>query len=154
PTGAPPAGAPPTGAPPAGAPPAGPNLDQRRAEMEKQEAEVKALLTEPQRKRFDELVLQLEGPSALGRPEVAKQVGLSEDQQAKIQAAQQSQMQAMRDLMQESRDGGGDREAMMVEMAKMREATNKAILDLLTEPQKRKWAEMQGKPFTFESTGR
>jgi hypothetical protein len=63
-------------------------------------------------------------------------------------------MDNMRDKMQEMRDGGGDRESFMAEMQKMREATNKQILDVLTAEQKAKFETMKGKPFKFENPGR
>ena len=123
-------------------------------QQKKQEDAVKAILTEQQNKRFAELRIQFDGPSALYRDDVAKQLGLTEDQKKKLDDIRNASMQAMRDQMQQARDNGDDREAMRSEMQKMREANDKQILGVLTDDQRKKWDAMQGKKFTFEMNGR
>jgi Spy/CpxP family protein refolding chaperone len=123
-------------------------------QQKKQEDAVKAILTEQQNKRFAELRIQFDGPSALYRDDVAKQVGLTDDQKKKLDDIRNASMQAMRDRMQEARDNGDDREAMRGEIQKLREANDKQILGVLTDEQKKKWDAMQGKKFTFEMNGR
>lgn len=123
-------------------------------QQKKQEDAVKAILTEQQNKRFAELRIQFDGPSALYRDDVAKQVGLTDDQKKKLDDIRNASMQAMRDRMQEARDNGDDREAMRGEMQKMREANDKQILGVLTDEQRKKWDAMQGKKFTFDMNGR
>ena len=58
------------------------------------------------------------------------------------------------DLREEMQDmfsggGGGDREAMMAEFRLMRTEYGKKMLKVLNADQKKKWAEMVGKPFKF-----
>jgi alpha-mannosidase len=111
------------------------------------EAEVKKILNEEQYTRYQQLSLQQQGPPALARPEIAKEVGLSEAQQNQIRQIQQAQQEAMRSMMQGG--GGGDRQAMMEQMQAMREETNKKILAVLNAEQRAKWDSMLGKPFNF-----
>lgn len=137
-----------------GAPGQGQGGRQNFQEMQaKNEAIIKEILTDVQYKRYQELQLQFAGPAGLSNPETAKKVGLTEEQRNKIATIQQTQMQNMRERMRDAQ-GGGDRETMMQEMQKMREETNKQILAVLTEEQKTKWNELQGKPFKFQQMGR
>lgn len=126
-----------------------------QAQQAEQERKLKAILDAKQWTRFNELRLQQEGVNALLRPDVAKEVGLSEDQTSKLKAIQQSSMDGMREAMMAAREGGDmDREAMQAMMEKSRKDTEAKMLAVLTEPQKLKWTAMLGKPFTFEQIGR
>ena len=68
-------------------------------------------------------------------------IGLSEEQQAKITAIQEKQSAELRELFQELRDGGGDRQALGAKMTALREKYQKQTDAILTDEQKKKMAE-------------
>ncbi len=119
--------------------------EERRQRMQeiRQKNDPTTVLNDTQKKRLRELELQWTGPVALMNPEVAKEVGLTTEQQSKIQGIIQEQMQAMREQFQ----GGGQPGA---NFQQMREQVEKRILEVLTPAQRQKWQEMLGKPFQFE----
>jgi hypothetical protein len=103
------------------------------------------LLEEEQRDRLNQLRLQREGIAALGRAEIAKELGLSEDQTAKI-----------RDIQEKGRPqfggpGGPDQDPgeAMARIEKQREKVQADVLAALSDQQRAKWAEMKGKEFKF-----
>ncbi|GBC90668.1 MAG: hypothetical protein N2045_10225 [Fimbriimonadales bacterium] len=121
--------------------------DQRRQRMEeiRQKNDPTTVLTDAQKKRLRELELQWQGPMALMNPEIAREVGLTQEQQSKIQGILQEQFQAMRERFQQ---GGGQPDPQAFEKARQ-ELENK-ILAVLTPAQREKWNQMLGKPFQFE----
>lgn len=117
---------------------------------------VASILDQTQLKRFKQLELQRAGAMALMRPAVAKELGLTEQQQAKLRELQQKQMEDMRALFQ----GGGfqnmtpeERQQLGQKMQEMRKKAEEAALGVLTAEQKAKWTEMIGKPFKFPEMG-
>jgi len=116
--------------------------EQRRERMQalRQKYDPATILNETQRKRLRELELQWQGPFALMDPEVAKQVGLTEEQQAKIRGIIQEAFQSVR----------GQPGERMQEFQKAREQAEKKILEVLTPAQREKWQQMLGKPFEFQ----
>lgn len=68
-------------------------------------------------------------------------IGLSEEQQAKITAIQEKQSAELRELFQELRDGGGDRQALGAKMTALREKYQKQTDAVLTDEQKKKMTE-------------
>jgi hypothetical protein len=124
-------------------------MQKRQAETE---AAVKKVLNETQYKRYEELRLQREGAGALNRPDIQTKLGFTEEQKQKVRSIQQAQQDNMRARMEEMRNGGGggDRETMMAEFQKMREANDKQLLAVLTPTQTQKFNELKGKPFKFE----
>ncbi len=119
--------------------------EERRQRMQeiRQKNDPTSVLNEGQKKRLKELELQWLGPMALMNPEVAKEVGLTAEQQSKIQGLVREQMQQMRGQFQ-----GGGQPGANLEQA--RQQLENRILDLLTPAQRQKWQQMQGKPFQFE----
>jgi Spy/CpxP family protein refolding chaperone len=125
---------------------------QQREQMRlEQEKKIKEILTAEQYNRYQEISLQLEGPSAFARKEVADKLGLSDSQREKVNAILEEQRATMRDMFQGG--GGGDRQAMMETMQKLREETNAKLLAVLTAEQKKTWEGMLGKPFQFQRGG-
>ncbi len=125
----------------------------QRADQQRIAGAIKEVLNDKQFERFQQLVLQRAGPSAIAGPDVAKQLSLTEKQQTEIRDIQRASGEKARAAMQEAR---GDREAMRGIREKMqasREAAGKQILGLLTAEQQKKWKSLLGKPFKFE-TGR
>ncbi|MCB8932981.1 MAG: hypothetical protein M9921_08000 [Fimbriimonadaceae bacterium] len=132
---------------------------KQRAEIQ---AKVEAILKPEQTQRLREIELQMQGPRALTRDNVAKDLGLSADQTKKIEAALQvPRPQGGGGAAGAAPRGGGaapgapgaggpgggfDREAFM----KAREEANKKALAILTPAQKAKWEKMLGKPFVFQ----
>lgn len=126
---------------------------QQREQMRlEQEKKIKEILTAEQYKRYQEISLQQEGPSAFARKEVADKLGLSDSQREKVNAILEEQRATMRDMFQGG-GGGGDRQAMMETMQKLREETNAKLLAVLTAEQKKTWEAMLGKPFQFQRGG-
>jgi Spy/CpxP family protein refolding chaperone len=119
--------------------------EQRRERMQalRQKYDPATILNETQRKRLRELELQWQGPFALTDPEIAKQVGLTEEQQAKIRGIIQETFQSMRGQPGQP----GER---MQEFQKAREQAEKRMLEVLTPAQREKWQQMLGKPFEFQ----
>ncbi len=110
-----------------------------------------AILTAPQRRRLDQLVLQGQGPEALVLPAVAGKVGLDSEQKeqvAKIAGEARTAITAL----QRKLDANNQKEVQK-EIARLREERTKALLDLLTEPQRRQWDELLGKPFDLSKVG-
>lgn len=121
-----------------------------RERMQKMEAAIKEILNVEQFKRLQELRLQLEGPSAIARPDVQEKLGLSEAQKKQIEEILNKSQEEMRTMFQQG-GGAGNREEAMEAFRKMREETDKKILAVLTEEQRKKWETMLGKPFKFEN---
>ncbi|MDP7011965.1 MAG: hypothetical protein QF685_11360 [Verrucomicrobiota bacterium] len=112
---------------------------------EKYQKQTDAILTDEQKKKMAEARAQRgQGqprPGGFGRRNPYEGIGLTEDQQAKITAIQQEQSAEMRELFQELRDGGGDRQALGAKMAELREKYQKKTDAVLTDEQKKKMAE-------------
>ncbi len=122
-------------------------MEQVNAEVEKELAKV---LTEQQLKRLKQISLQVEGYAALGRPEIAQQVGLTEGQQKQVQQVLREAAEKRRALFQQG--PGGDPQARFQQMREIRQWVDEQIERLLTEQQKKKWRELIGEPFKFEFT--
>ncbi|MBI5706828.1 MAG: hypothetical protein HZC36_07545 [Armatimonadetes bacterium] len=128
--------------------------EQRRLDMEKQ---IKSVINATQFARYQQITLQIGGAGALTRPDIAKQVGITDKQVKQIRDIQQKQFESMRGQM--GGPGGGGRGPggppagggnMMAQFQKMREETNKKVMAVLTPQQKKKWESMLGSPFKLQ----
>lgn len=77
----------------------------------------------------------------LQRADVKADLGITSEQTAKIEALQAAQREEMRALFQGG-GGGGDREAMMAAFAKLTEATDKKLNEILTPTQTKRLLEI------------
>lgn len=126
--------------------------ETREAETFKQIAEI---LQPEQLKRLKQIQLQLEGPSALRRPEVAEAIGLSADQKAQLeQLATESQAATMK-LWEGIQ--GLDREQRQQRFAELRqkgqeqrEQFEQKAMAVLQPEQKQKLGEVFGEPFELD----
>ena len=107
------------------------------------EAALAGILNEDQAQRLKQITLQQRGAIALAEPEVAKAVGLSEEQGKKISDAIAASTTSRAALMQRPPTNLA---AVRKAMEQIDKKTNDAIAGLLTEEQKKKWEEMKGKP--------
>ena len=95
--------------------------------------------------RLDQLYLQFTAPYQLTRPEVAKALNLTEDQQKKFKDLHTEYRTQLRDIL-----FGKDTEGRAEKYAKLREKTSTKILSILTERQQTQARERAGPPFTGE----
>jgi hypothetical protein len=102
-------------------------------------------LTAQQGKRLDQITMQFTALHQLAKPEVAKELNLSDEQVKKFKDMQPEARKALAELLQAP--AGADRNE---KFAKLREETRTKILALLTEEQKAKVREMVGAPFEGE----
>lgn len=155
---------------------AGPNMtDEQRKEMQSKMAattqalhakfapQVKALLSEEQYARLQQIGWQVAGSNALTDAEVVKQLGLSKEQTEKIAASNQEYQAKQFAMMREAfagrggpggqggqrpggggAAGGGDFRAKAQELNKERDAK---ALDVLTADQKAAFEKLKGKSF-------
>ena len=140
--------------------------EERRERLEKMRPEMEArakqadeklakILDEKQMARLNQLRMQRQGVMALGRPEVGKQLGLSEEQQGKIRDIAESARpqfggpggRNFQDMSDEER-----REAF-TKMQEQREKAEADVLAVLTDEQKTKWNELKGEKFEFPRGG-
>jgi Spy/CpxP family protein refolding chaperone len=141
-----------------GGPP--PDPAERAAREAAIDEKVKGILDGSQYARYHELALQLEGPAALSKKSVAERVGLTADQQTKVQEIVQTARERQRAGLQQ-RGGGGPgggfdpqaRAQMRRLMEEARLRTRNDILAILTPEQKQQWQSLQGKAFTFQQGG-
>lgn len=123
------------------------------AEMQKMQAEnnkvTLAVLDDTQKKRLKELAVQRMGNGVAANAEMQKELGMTDDQKAKIKDLQAKQQEANQAVMQKMRDGEIQREELQGIMQKNTDIYNAELGKILTDAQKAKIKEMGGKPFKF-----
>jgi hypothetical protein len=102
-------------------------------------------LTAKQSKRLDQITMQFTALHQLTKPEMVKELKLSNEQVKKLMDLQTEARKALVELLQ-APPGAGKSE----KLAKLREETRTKILALLTDEQKAKVREMAGPPFEGE----
>ena len=110
------------------------------------EPKLKEALTAEQFKRLGEIRIQAIGVAALADANVAKELGLKEEQSKKIADIQAESDRQRNTLMAGARDGGNFQEVM----AKVRELSEQTVAkatDVLDAGQKEKFTALKGKPF-------
>lgn len=121
-------------------------IKAQTAAIEQLEKTLRATLTADQTKRADQLALQSQAASnlaiALAQNEMAKLLGLSADQVAKLTALDQEHVRLQELLQQASADDRAQQIAY-----RLRDASDERMLAVLTADQKSKWNEQIGKPW-------
>jgi len=133
--------------------------EARSAETTKQIAEI---LKPEQLMRAKQIQLQLEGPAALRKPEIAKALGLSKEQSEKLEKLATEAREKGQQLFEGMRGGpgageqrdSGDRAQRFAELRekgeKIRKDLEQQSMAVLTADQKAKLVEMAGKPFELD----
>jgi hypothetical protein len=119
--------------------------DEEREKARKERADrlaaidkkIDAVLVGPQKTRLNEIWVQALGSFAFSNEAIAKELGIGEDLQEKINDAR-------RQAFQDAADGGPEG------FAKARAESEKAIVALLSADQKAKFEKMKGKPVSFD----
>jgi Spy/CpxP family protein refolding chaperone len=110
-------------------------------------AQANEVLNADQKKRLQEISIQVRGSSALSTDDVAKALGLSEEQSKKLRAISEDSRAAMRKLFE------GDREGVREKFTALRKEAGEKMLAVLTADQKEKFEKMKGKKFELERRG-
>lgn len=142
------------------------NEEQRRERMEElrkkaqeREAElakkIEAILLPHQLKRLKEISVQVQGIRALNSAEVAKELGITEDQKAKMESIRREVTDQFAKLREEMQDLSPEqrRERFREMGEKMRETQQQVeekILNVLTAEQKEKFEALKGKKFDVD----
>jgi hypothetical protein len=132
--------------------------DAREKEMagyrQKAQEELAAFLEKTlqgkQAERLRQIELQQEGLFALGRPEVGKQLKLSDEQRerfAEVVAELQTKVQATIESAQKGKSDPQEVRPKVMKLRKQYEAKVEAILD---DGQKKRWKAMLGKPLELD----
>jgi hypothetical protein len=120
--------------------------EQKLKELEKKnEGFLADNLSEEQRKRLHQIALQVTGLMQLNKPEVAKALELTEEQQQKFKEMQKEAAKEYQEIL-EAKGTPGQNE----KLAKLRAEIDKKVMAVLTEQQKEKAKEFVGEPFKGE----
>jgi hypothetical protein len=123
------------------------DFDAIRGSVEKINAkyddQLAAMLTPEQNTRLKQLFVQYNGAAAIPNPAIEKDLGITDDQKAKIKAAQDDNNKAMRDAFS---GGAPDPQTM----AKLQDDLKTALSKILTDDQRAKFQAMQGTKFEFK----
>ncbi len=120
--------------------------DRRYDEMTREnEKFLSDILNGEQRKRLDQITLQVAGLLWITRPDVAAELKLTDEQKQKAAEYQQLAHREMEELLHS--ETRRDRRA---ELRRLHETSKKRVLDLLTDEQEAKFHEMIGPPFHGE----
>jgi hypothetical protein len=137
-----------------------PQTPEEQAAMEKQRVErdreanakLADILLPHQVKRLNEIYVQQAGTAALQDEEIAKLLGISDAQKAKLAEVSQQNREsigaAMREMFQGG-GGGGDRDANRAKMEELRKNGEAKVMALLSADQQKKFEEMKGKVFAM-----
>ncbi len=112
----------------------------------KAKKELSSILLDDQLARLQEIYIQVAGTQALDDADVAKDLGLNEQQKEKLAAAREDAQASMREQMRELFQSD-DRDAAREKMQELRKQSEEKVLAVLTTDQQNKFASMKGKPF-------
>lgn len=120
--------------------------DKTFAEMTKEnERFISETLTKEQRKRLDEIMLQVAGLLWVTRPEVASRLELTAEQKKKAETMQQIARDETEQLLHATKDEQKD-----AKLRELRQTSRERLMSLLTDSQKTKWRQMTGQPLRGE----
>ncbi|MBS1724093.1 MAG: hypothetical protein JSS66_14200 [Armatimonadetes bacterium] len=114
---------------------------------------INEVLTVDQQKRLKEINIQINGNRSVLQPDIAKEIGLTDDQNAKIKDLQAKQNEANQAVFEKVRNGEIDREQVQEIMDKNNKSLDEEIGKVLTQAQKDKLKDMSGKPFKADGNG-
>jgi hypothetical protein len=106
---------------------------------------LKETLKPGQLARLKQLQLQHEGPAALGRPEIRKELNITQQQLMKFMGVVQDMQKKIEPLIKEAQSGG-DPEVIRPKVIKIRKEHEALMIDFLSDEQKKMWQEKVGKP--------
>src|ERR1700720_508008 len=122
--------------------------------IETSRQEVSSILNPDQLNRLKQILLQVNGADALQDKEVAKQVGITPEESAKIQKLQAQTNSILRQSLGMPKSGGPTQPQMLganIETAdKINNHAQDQYLGALTPEQKQKLDQLRGAPFTLE----
>jgi len=121
---------------------------QQKADQ-KLEAFLKETLKEDQLKRLRQLIFQQEGLFAIGHPDVAKELNITDDQRKQFMTVMQDLHKKVEPIVKQAQEGG-DPQEIGPKIKKLHKEQEGKAEALLTDAQKKQWKEMLGKPFRLE----
>ena len=117
--------------------------DRRYEEMTREDERfLQEILSGEQRKRLDQITLQVAGLIWITRPDIAAALKLTDEQKQKAAEYQKLARKEMEELFYSEKRR--DRDA---ELRKLHETCKDRVLDLLTDEQETRYREMLGRPF-------
>ncbi|HEV3022758.1 MAG TPA: hypothetical protein VGX76_09825 [Pirellulales bacterium] len=120
--------------------------DKKFAEMTKENEQfLNATLETEQRKRLDQITLQVAGLLCVTRPHVASKLALTDEQKQRATQFQKEARAEMEALIHTEND-----ETKQEKLLELRQTSRKRLLDLLTDKQEATWKELTGAPFKGE----
>jgi Spy/CpxP family protein refolding chaperone len=115
--------------------------------MKEVDAEVNKVLKPEQQTRLKEISIQLDGNKAVMKPEIQKDLAITDAQKAKLKTLQEGSQAASQSVMEKARN----REIQWTEVQDIMKKNDKILNDeigkVLTPAQKTKLTEMGGKKF-------
>ncbi len=110
---------------------------------------LKETLNAEQFKRFEQLELQHDGPPALFRPQIAKELNITGEQRTQFMGLVQEMTKEVEPLIKESKSAGNPEkmEKIRLTVIKMRLDCLGKMEALMSDAQKKQWQEMIGKTF-------
>jgi len=122
--------------------------------MSKAEKEALAVLDDGQKKRLKELWIQRSGNNVISNEDVQKDLGMTDDQKAKVKALIDAQNTANGEIFQKVQNGEIDRNEIRPLMEKNNKTLGEELGKVLTADQAAKLKAMRGAEFKFdEDTG-
>jgi hypothetical protein len=113
------------------------------------DTEFAAKLDDAQKKRFNGLILQVNGVGAIADEQISQALGLSADTVKKLKDVVQENNNARREAMQSAQ--GSSREEMMETMRKLNEKSDAALLAVLSDEEKKKVEELKGSKLEIDT---
>jgi Spy/CpxP family protein refolding chaperone len=116
--------------------------------IESARKEISGILNADQLNRLKQILLQVNGAEALQDKEVAKEVGITPEESAKLGKLQVQTGEKLRGSFEKSR--GGESDANIRGAEKINGQAQQQSLESLTPEQKKKLEKLRGAPFTLE----
>lgn len=124
-------------------------FETMRKQQQDQEKQLGEIIGEQKMTRLRQVGLQLAGVmAAFMNPEIGEKLALTDDQRQKSRETFESGRDQMREIFQSAQ---GDPEAMRKGMQEFNKKQSEELAKILTDEQKKKWAELQGESVGEES---
>jgi len=124
--------------------------EKMQALMDSMTKETLAILDDAQKKRLNQLGVQVAGSLAVLQPDISKELNVTAAQKAKIDDLQRLQGEANQGIWERVGNQEIDRDEATEMMGKNGKILEESVLKILTDDQRKKLKEMSGEPFAFK----